>query len=104
MKTLIKLITAFIIAWMIATPARAADDPAYISLGAGATGVIADRAQGAAFNIEYRSDIDLWKIRPFVGGFATSDASLYGYFGFSVGHLFWAALGPDAEYRGRRLF
>ena len=82
MKTLIKLITAFIVAWMIATPARAADDPAYISLGAGASGVIADRAQGAAFNIEYRSDINLWKIHPFVGGFATSDASLYGYFGF----------------------
>ena len=51
LKTLIKPITAFIIAWVIATPVRAADDPAYISLGAGATGVIADRAQGAAFNI-----------------------------------------------------
>lgn len=63
-------------------PAVANDEPAFISLGAGATGVIADRVQGAAFNIEYRSDIDLWKIRPFVGGFATSDASLYGYFGF----------------------
>lgn len=82
MKTLIKLTIGLCAALALIRPAVADDEPAFISLGAGATGVIADRAQGAAFNMEYRSDIDLWKIRPFVGGFATSDASLYGYFGF----------------------
>ena len=66
----------------LTNPATADDEPAFISLGAGATGVIADRKQGAVFNVEYRSDYELWKIRPFVGGLATSDASLYGYFGF----------------------
>ena len=65
-------------------PAVADDEPAFISLGVGATGVIASRARGAAFNLEYRSDYEFWKIRPFVGGFATSDASLYGYFGFML--------------------
>ena len=79
MKTLGKLALALIATMIIATPAAADKEPAFIALGAGATGVIADRAQGAAFNLDYRSDIDLWKIRPFVGGFATSDASLYGY-------------------------
>ena len=82
MKTLIKLAIVLFAAMALTNPATAGDEPAFISLGAGATGVIADRKQGAAFNIEYRSDYELWKIRPFVGGFATSDASVYGYFGF----------------------
>ena len=82
MKTLGKLVLAMIVTMIIATPVVANEEPAFISLGAGATGVIADRAQGATFNLEYRPDIDYWKIRPFVGGFATSDASVYGYFGF----------------------
>jgi hypothetical protein len=82
LKTLIKLAIVLFAAMALTRPAIADDEPAFISLGAGATGVIADRKQGAAFNIEYRSDYELWKIRPFVGGFATSDASLYGYFGF----------------------
>ena len=82
MKTLIKLAIVPFVVMALTHLAAADDEPAFISLGAGATGVIADRKQGAAFNIEYRSDYELWKIRPFVGGFATSDASLYGYFGF----------------------
>ena len=82
MKTLIKLAIVLFAAMALNNPATAGDEPSFISLGAGATGVIADRKQGAAFNIEYRSDYELWKIRPFVGGFATSDASVYGYFGF----------------------
>tara|TARA_Y100000588_G_scaffold126963_1_gene139149 strand:+ start:77 stop:583 length:507 start_codon:yes stop_codon:yes gene_type:complete len=82
LKTLKKLVISFIAVVGFISAAAADQEPAFISLGAGATGVIADRAQGAAFNIEYRSDIELWKIRPFAGGFATSDASLYGYFGF----------------------
>ncbi len=82
MKTLIKIASIWLFAWMAVTPVWADDDPAYISLGAGSTGVITDREQGSAFNIEYRSNIEFWKIHPFIGGFATSDASLYGYFGF----------------------
>ena len=82
MKTLIKVVSIYLVAWLIITPARADNDPAYLSLGVGAIGVIANREQGSAFNIEYRSDIKFWEIHPFIGGFATSDASLYGYFGF----------------------
>ena len=82
MKTLIKVVFMCLAAWAIVTPVWADDDPAYLSLGVGSTGVITDREQGAAFNIEYRSNINFWKIHPFIGSFATSDASLYGYFGF----------------------
>ena len=81
LKPLIRLTTVLYTILILTTMAVAEDETAFISLGTGATGVIADRSQGAAFNIEYRSDVNLWKIRPFVGGFATSDASLYGYFG-----------------------
>lgn len=86
-KRLKALYTAAVLAALILVsiqPAKADDEPAFIALGVGATGVIADRAQGAAFNLEYRSDYEIWKLRPFVGGFATSDASLYGYFGFML--------------------
>ena len=84
MKALYKAaaIAAILVAFI--RPAAAGEEPAFIALGVGATGVIADREKGAAFNIEYRSDYEIWKLRPFVGGFATSDASLYGYFGFML--------------------
>lgn len=111
MKTLIKVAVMAIIAVAFVRPTVADDEPAFIALGAGATGVIADRAQGASFNIEYRSDIDLWKLRPFVGAFATSDASLYGYFGFLMNIYFgrrWVlipntAIGAYAEGDGEDL-
>jgi hypothetical protein len=111
LKTLIKLAIVFFAVMALARSGAAADDPAFISLGAGSTGVIADRTQGAAFNIEYRSDYELWKIRPFVGGFATSDASLYGYFGLLMDIYFgnrWVltpntAVGAYAEGDGQDL-
>ena len=111
MKTLIKLATVLFAVMALTRPVAADDEPAFISLGAGSTGVIADRTQGAAFNIEYRSDYELWKIRPFVGGFATSDASLYGYFGFLMDIYFgnrWVltpntAVGLYAEGDGQDL-
>jgi lipid A 3-O-deacylase len=111
LKTLIKCAIVLFAVIGLIRPAFSGDDPAFISLGAGATGVIADRKQGAAFNIEYRSDYELWKIRPFVGGFATSDASLYGYFGFLMDIYFgnrWVltpntAVGLYAEGDGQDL-
>ena len=110
MNTLLK-ITILLFAVMTLARPVVADEPAFISLGTGATGVIADRTQGAAFNIEYRSDYEFWKIRPFVGGFATSDASLYGYFGFLMDIYFgnrWVltpntAVGLYAEGDGQDL-
>ncbi|MEE2689704.1 MAG: acyloxyacyl hydrolase [Pseudomonadota bacterium] len=111
MKTFGKLTIALIAVVIFSSPAAADKEPAFISLATGATGVIADRAQGAAFNVEYRSDFDFWKIRPFVGGFATSDASIYGYFGLLVDIYFgrrWVltpntAVGAYAEGDGQDL-
>lgn len=84
MKRLFKAAAVASLVLVSIRPAMADEEPAFIALGVGATGVIADRVRGAAFNIEYRSDYEIWKLRPFVGGFATSDASLYGYFGFML--------------------
>lgn len=73
-----------------AVPARAAEDPAqaanpaFITVGAGAAGIIADRDKAGIFHFEYRSDLELWRIRPFVGVAATTDASVYGYFGLGL--------------------
>ena len=84
MKALTKIVTLMAICIFVAYTACADEEPAFISLGVGSTGVIANRSQGATFDIQYRTDMELWKIRPFIGGLATSDASLYGYFGLSM--------------------
>src|SRR3546814_14363408 len=66
-----------------AVPARAEDpaqaaNPALITVGAGAAGVIADRDRAGIFPFEYRSDLELWKVRPFVGVASTTDAVVHG--------------------------
>ena len=73
---------------LIAMPARAAGDPPFITIGLGGIGVVADREKTGVVHFEYRSDWEFWKVRPFIGAFATTDASLYGYFGFKVDMFF----------------
>ena len=111
MEKLIKFVVALLILISPVNSAAADSEPPFISLGVGATGVIANRSQGASFNMEYRTDIEFWKLRPFIGGFATSDSTLYGYFGFLMDIYFgrrWvlspnAAVGVYSEGDGQDL-
>ena len=66
-------------------------DPAFIKLGAGDVGsFFADRDQAGVFSIEYRAgpELEFFHIRPSLGGFGTTDASIYGWFGLS-GDIFF---------------
>ncbi len=59
-------------------PARA-DDPDFISFGAGYFDFNRKKDEGAEFRLEYRSDYKLWQIKPFVaGGGATSGHGFIG--------------------------
>ena len=49
-----------------------ADDPAFISFGAGSYDWNRQKEQGAEFRLEYRSDTKLWHFKPFVALAATS--------------------------------
>lgn len=62
-------------------PAMAADDPAYLTFGAGAFGVRKDDTLAAEFMLQYRSNYSLWILKPHAGIMATSDGSVYGFAG-----------------------
>jgi len=73
-----------------AAPARA-DEPDFFAFSAGGYDVNDDQT-AAEFRVEYRSDLRFWKLMPFIGVAATTDAAIYGY----------AGLGLDI-YLGRRV-
>lgn len=59
-----------------------ADDPAFISFGAGYFDFNRQKDPGAEFRVEYRSDYKLWQLKPFVAaGGATSG---HGFIGAGV--------------------
>jgi hypothetical protein len=66
-----------------AVPARAADDPSYISVGAGVYDMLHDFTAGEV-TAEYRFSQKLWIFKPFVGAMGTSKSAFYGYGGFLV--------------------
>lgn len=100
-------------AMALAAPQAAAQDPAFLTLGGGYYDVIRADDQAADFRVEYRSDVELWIFKPWVGVEATSDGAFYGaggvltdvYFGnrvvvtpqFGVGY-YANGDGPDLGY------
>jgi hypothetical protein len=64
------------------TPVRA-DDPSFVAGGVGYFD-INDNWDAASFNLEYRSNLKLWFLKPFVGAMVTTDSSVYGYGGLYV--------------------
>lgn len=65
----------------LAAPARA-EDPAYITVGAGIFDVFDDDTAGD-FGLEYRAD-RLWLINPKAGIEFTTDGAVYAYGGFNI--------------------
>jgi lipid A 3-O-deacylase len=66
-----------------AAPARAADDPSFVSFGAGVYDMLHDNTAGEIRG-EYRFGQKLWIFKPFVGAMGTSKSAFYGYGGFLV--------------------
>jgi hypothetical protein len=95
----------------LAAPERAAaDDPSFLTTGIGVFDIDDDETAGL-FEIEYRTDLRLWFIKPLVGAFVTTDGSFYGYGGFNIDLYFgrrWVfspgfAVGGYAEGDGKDL-
>lgn len=70
---------------LAATPLPAlADDPPFLTFGAGYYDVVQGDDPAGEFRIEYRDDRKLWIFKPFVGAMGTTDSAGYGYGGVLV--------------------
>jgi lipid A 3-O-deacylase len=78
------LIVAVLTALMIAALPARADDPDFISLGAGYLDWNRQGDEAAEFRLEYRSDYKLWLFKPFGGLMGTSDGGFYAFAGILV--------------------
>lgn len=71
-----------VLAWGgVAAPARA-DDPAFLSFGAGYFDFNRQKDEGAEFRLEYRSDYKIWQIKPFAA--VAGASSGHGFIGAGV--------------------
>lgn len=64
--------------------AQTANEPAFLSLGAGAFDFHDSESRAAQGEIQYRSDLKLWVFNPMAGFAATSEGSIYAYAGISL--------------------
>lgn len=80
-------LAAALAAGVSAASARA-DDPAFLTLGAGAFDINGDESS-AMISIEYTADRKwLWALKPMTGFFANHDGGLYAYAGLAL-DLYW---------------
>jgi hypothetical protein len=76
---------------VVAAPARA-DDPSFLTLGAGAFDFLESDSRAAQVELQYRSDLKLWVFQPMVGVSATADSTAYVYAGISLDLFFGSRL------------
>ena len=69
-------------------PQARAQDPSFLTFGAGAFDFLESGDRAAQFELQYRSGLKLWIFQPMVGVSATSDAAAYVYAGVSVDIFF----------------
>lgn len=67
----------------VAAPARAAETPSLLELGAGIFDIGESNAT-AVVGLEWRGQPMLWWFRPMVGAQVTGDSALYGYAGLAL--------------------
>ena len=92
---------------VLAAPAERAwgqvfqDDPDYLALGAGYFDFIERSEPSAEFRVEYRSDLELWHFKPWIGLEVNTDGGLYGGGGLLLDlHLGDFVLTPSAGIGG----
>lgn len=61
-----------------------AEDPPFLTVGAGYYDIVQQDNDAAEFRIEYRDDRKFWIFKPFVGAMTTTDSAFYGYGGVYV--------------------
>ena len=75
-------------AMVVGTGAARADDPDFLSFGAGYFDWNRQKAPAAEFRLEYRSDKKLWIFKPLGGIMGTSDGAVYAFAGIGVDVFF----------------
>jgi lipid A 3-O-deacylase len=73
----------FLVAAMAAGPVRA-QDPSFLTVGAGAFDFMDSDHRAGQFEVQYRSDLKLWVFQPMVGANVSTDGSAYAYAGISL--------------------
>jgi lipid A 3-O-deacylase len=73
---------------VLATPQARAQDPSFLTFGAGAFDFMESEHRAAQFEAQYRSGLKLWIFQPMAGISATTDAAAYLYAGLSVDIFF----------------
>jgi len=115
-RCLVRALFGVLLMFSITLPAwaqesNANEDPALLSAGVGWFDMVQQENQAVDFRLEYRSDLALWFIKPWVGVEVTSDGAVYGLGGvlldFTLGDHFYfspsAGVGAYSEGSGRDL-
>lgn len=76
------------LAWAIFEPEPQARGPDLLTLKGGMFDVVDQEDTAADFGAEYRSNLWLWKFKPFIGMDGTSDGSVYTYLGLRLDAYF----------------
>ena len=88
-KGMIRSIAAAMAVWMaLPCGAALADDPDFLTFGAGWFDWNRQKDQAAEINLEYRSDRKFWIFKPLAGAMVTSTGSFYVYAGVGVDVFF----------------
>jgi hypothetical protein len=76
------------IALCAAVPQAKAQEPGFLTFGAGAFDFLETDNRAAQFELQYRPELKLWIFNPMIGASGTTDGSLYGYAGLSLDIFF----------------
>jgi hypothetical protein len=82
-------IVLFLVFVMGPAPARADDDPSFMTFQLGAFDLLQGRNQAGAFALEYRDNSQWWLFKPFMGAMGTSDGGANLYAGVLVDLYLW---------------
>lgn len=73
-----RVFSSFILSLALALPGAAfADDPDFLTIGAGFFDFNRQKDQGAEFRVDYRSNFKLWHIKPFLTAAAVSNGMTF---------------------------
>ncbi len=73
-----RVLSSFILSLALSLPGAAyADDPDFLTIGAGFFDFNRQKDQGAEFRVDYRSNFKLWHIKPFLTAAAVSNGMTF---------------------------
>jgi hypothetical protein len=67
-----------------------ADDPSYLTIGAGAWEMLRDKQREPELDLQYRSDYKLWIFKPHAGALVAKDGDYYAYAGLLT-DVYWGS-------------